>query len=90
MSLRVQADVLLAMQKPLSEIQPFYEQSLACLSEEPYERGRTQARWGQVLLKHEQPEEGQALLKEAYESFRELGARRDVERLERLGFPLSA
>lgn len=91
MSLRVQADVLLAMQKPLNEVLPCYEQSLACLSEEPYERARTQACWGQVLLEHDDAprlrgeEEGQALLKEAYQTFKELGAKRDLVILKELG-----
>lgn len=82
MSLRILADIQLAMGNPLEDVIALYEKSLAGLVEDSYETACTKARWGLVLWEKLDKDQGKALLLEAHSKFKALHAKRDLLELE--------
>ena len=84
--LRVLGKVKLAFQQREGALVCF-EQSLAQLEgRDPYEAARTQAAWGECLLDGPERSRGLELLQKAESTFAQLGAQRDLDMAQDLGW----
>lgn len=84
MSRRILAQVLFATQDAEKGLRAF-KQSLKLLdSEDPYEAARTKMEWGRALLQIGHNDQGRAMLLQARAEFERLGAKYDLEEVDKL------